>query len=52
METFSVVEYFDIFEYVLFSLSSGLVTLMMNQFSFQGIPPRKSKLGLGCAITD
>ena len=38
MQPLPVVKGFNIFEYILFRLDSGLVTPLMNQLSFQGIP--------------
>ena len=35
MKPFTVIKHFDIFKYILFSLGSGLVALMMNQLCFQ-----------------
>jgi hypothetical protein len=38
MQTLLVVKDFNVFEYILLRLSSGLITPMMNQLSFQGMP--------------
>ena len=37
MKSFTIVKYFNIFEYILFSLGSSLIVLMMDQFLFQGM---------------
>jgi hypothetical protein len=35
MNSLTVVKHLKLFKYILLSLSSGLITLMMNQFCFQ-----------------
>jgi hypothetical protein len=37
MKSLTVVKHLELFKYVLLSLSSGLIALMMNQFCFQGM---------------
>ena len=37
MKSFTIVKHLNVFEYILLSLGSGLIVLMMDQFCFQGM---------------
>ena len=37
MKAFTVVKHLNVFEYILLSLGSGLLALMMDQLCFQGM---------------